>query len=62
MPCFDHRHNSGVFLYAFDLPASRSRGRAVALPLMATLKVSLYRSLRLLDGIRGVARSRPHPS
>jgi antitoxin HicB len=27
-------------------PASRSRGRAVALPLMAALKVSLYRSLR----------------
>ena len=27
-------------------PASRSHGRAVALPLMAALKVSLYRSLR----------------
>jgi antitoxin HicB len=27
-------------------PASRSRGRAVALPLMAALKVPLYRSLR----------------
>jgi len=27
-------------------PASRARGRAVALPLMAALKVSLYRSLR----------------
>jgi antitoxin HicB len=27
-------------------PTSRSRGRAVALPLMAALKVSLYRSLR----------------
>jgi antitoxin HicB len=27
-------------------PAKRSRGRAVALPLMTALKVSLYRSLR----------------
>jgi antitoxin HicB len=27
-------------------PATRSRGRAVALPLMTALKVSLYRSLR----------------
>src|SRR5262245_31611293 len=33
---------------ALDIPAptTRSRGRAVALPLMTALKVSLYRSLR----------------
>jgi len=36
MPSLRHRHHRGVFLCAFDLPASRSRGRAVA------LKVSLY--------------------